>query len=333
MDSVMKTNDIRPASAMIQQRVALAKDVAFLENFTKDFVEIDCPACSSKKRQFLYKKYGLDQQLCIECKTQYISPRPTSEILRKFYMNSENYSYWADTIFKQSAAKRVEKIFLPRATYALDFLEKQNVLSRKVLEIGSAYGYFCEALTRVGNFDITCIEPTPKLAARLRELGYITHEKTYEEVVFDQKFGLISAFEVLEHLFSPENFLQWAWNNLEDGGCIYLTCPNIDGFETQILGKASETVDHEHLNLFNPKSIIHLLTRQGFTNINVTTPGALDADIVFEALKNDISVNDKTQTYLLEKLLFDQSLRDSFQAFIAANGLSTHMSVIATKSK
>ena len=141
----------------------------------------------------------------------------------------------------------------------MDFLEKQNVLSRKVLEIGSAYGYFCEALTRVGNFDITCIEPTPKLAARLRELGYITHEKTYEEVVFDQKFGLISAFEVLEHLFSPENFLQWAWNNLEDGGCIYLTCPNIDGFETQILGKASETVDHEHLNLFNPKALFIFL--------------------------------------------------------------------------
>ena len=34
-----------------------------------------------------------------------------------------------------------------------------------------------------------------------------------------------------------------------------MTCPNIGGFETTVLGKESDTVDHEHLNLFNTTSI------------------------------------------------------------------------------
>jgi 2-polyprenyl-3-methyl-5-hydroxy-6-metoxy-1,4-benzoquinol methylase len=73
---------------------------------------------------------------------------------------------------------------------------------------------------------------------------------------------------VIEHLFSPREFLQAVRNLLVPGGMVVLTCPNGRGFDIQTLGPVSESVDHEHLNYFSPQSLTQLLVSCGFEVID-----------------------------------------------------------------
>ena len=66
-----------------------------------------------------------------------------------------------------------------------------------------------------------------------------------------------------------------------------LSCPNINGFDNLILKKNSSTIEHEHLNYFNPHSIKKLLKLSSFKILEVSTPGKLD----FEIVKNFLSKN------------------------------------------
>ncbi len=93
----------------------------------------------------------------------------------------------------------------------------------------------------------------------------------------------------------------------------------------------SQSVDTEHVNLFNPKSIEILLKKNNFKVLEIFTPGRLDAEIVRdEVLKGSIKLGD-----FLNKILIDEwdKLGWSFQKFLAENNLSSHMWVCAKKIK
>lgn len=329
----MKTSAIRPIEAMIDQRVSLAKDIAYLETRTEEFIHVSCPACASEQRKFLFSKYGLNSNSCSDCGTQYISPRPSAETLAEFYKQSHNYSFWADKIFKDTSAKRMESIFRPRAIFIKNYCKEYLQSPLKVLEVGAAYGYFLDAITeKEHDAEIVCIEPTPKLAKILTDKGYQTIEDSYEDVRLKTKFSLVTAFEVIEHLYDPKNFLDWARDLMIDKGLIYLTCPNIEGFETQILGRHSDTIDHEHLNLFNPNGIDKLLKRSGFKALKISTPGQLDTDIVWNFFNSHPAELTNSEEFIFKGMMNSEEKREKLQALLVSMNLSTHMSIVAQKS-
>jgi SAM-dependent methyltransferase len=158
-------------------------------------------------------------------------------------------------------------------------------------------------------------------------------EKRFEEYAETtaDRFGVIANFEVLEHLFSPHDFLRAVWRRLEPGGLVVLTCPNGEGFDIQALGAVSESVDHEHLNYLSPSSLRHLLTNGGFDVVEVTTPGRLDAELV----RNKVQAGefDLSGQPFLRRVLLDEweRLGDAFQAFLIEHGLSSNMWAVASK--
>ena len=98
-----------------------------------------------------------------------------------------------------------------------------------------------------------------------------------------------------------------------------------------MLGAKSLAVDAEHLNLFNPAALSHLLEACGFEVLDATTPGRLDAEFVREAaLKGEI---DLSHDPFLKRTLIDEwdRLGWPFQQFLAANGLSSHMWIAARR--
>lgn len=328
----LNENSIRPKDLMDGQKKAMNTDIEWLKSRSVDFIDIDCPACGSNNSKFLYKKYYLSHLLCKSCLTQYVSPRPTKVLLEDFYKNSQNYAYWAKYIFSASADVRKEKIFKPRASFLINCLKKKKI-NGKLLEIGAAYGYFCEEIKKFKYFDkVIGIEPTPDLANILRSKKIDVIESSYEESKFNFKFAAIVNFEVIEHLYNPKEFLEWCFKNLNPGGCLYLTCPNIEGFETTVLGKNSDTVDHEHLNLFNTKSIKTLAETVGFEKVVVSTPGVLDFDIVKQAyLSKKISKNE-LGSFLLNLIESESSdAEKQFQKYLIKSKNSTHMMLLAYK--
>ncbi len=326
--------EIRPSVLMDKQRILALVDAGRMLSKYEQFVEVNCPACGSDKQTFKYEKNSLRYVDCENCETFYINPRPTPEVLEWFYKDSPNYAYWNDVIFPASEDARREKVFSPRVDCLIELCKKYQVQTNSILEIGAGFGTFCSEIKKRNKFErIVAIEPTPGLAKTCRERGLDVIELPVEKVDLSQSelFDIIASFEVIEHLFEPSKFIADAEKLLRPGGLIILTCPNGNGFDVEVLGNISTTVDHEHLNYFNPESLGILLTKHNFEVLESFTPGRLDAELVRnKVLSNEFDISGNP---FLKRVLIDEwdAAGQDFQNFLVQQGLSSNMWIVAKK--
>jgi len=328
-----RESDIRPDTLMKGQQERFDADMRRLLERRADFVEVPCPACGSAVRGKLFEKYGLDYVSCGKCETVYICPRPTPAILEHYYATSENYWYWNKYIFPATEDARRENIFRPRAERVKEICDRHGKAGGVLLEVGSGFGTFCAEMQRIGGFSrIIAVEPTPDLSNTCRERGIEVINKPVEQVSFGRdEIDVIVSFEVIEHLFSPRDFLIKCRDILSPGGLLVLSCPNVKGFDIMVLQALSVSVDAEHLNYFHPDSLSLLLGECGFETMEVSTPGKLDAELVRKKiLSGELDVSGMP---FIKYALVDmwEEAGENFQRFLADNRMSSHMWVVARK--
>lgn len=330
----MKAAHIRPPDLMAAKEQCVEHDRRLLLDRRNEWHEVSCPACDAANSTLFGEKNGFIYVECKSCGTVYTNPRPSEDLLRDMYVNSENYAYWNRHIFPVTEEVRRERIFRPRAQRVVDYCHRFGVRGGTLLEIGAAFGTFCTEVASHKMFErIVALEPTPDLAATCRERGFEVAETSIE--LYEQKGAadVVAAFEVLEHIHSPIGFVERCWKILRPGGLLFLTCPNVKGFDLLTLGVSSGSFDHEHLNYFHPKSVSLLLERARFRICDVATPGRLDADIVRERITLDpelAAMNPFLNEVLVERW---SELGEKFQDFLAAHRLSSHMWIVGAKEE
>lgn len=264
-----------------------------------------------------------------------MNPRPSPKVMASYYDQSENYQYWADHIFKASEDVRREKIHRPWLERILGYCDRFEVPTGTLLEIGPGFGTFAELADKSGRFEnVIVVERTPEMAKACRDRGLNVIEKPIEEIEDElRRVDVAVAFEVVEHLFDPGEFLSRCANVLRPGGLLVVSCPNGEGFDIATLGAVSLAVDPEHVNLFNPASLSRLAETCGFEILEVETPGRLDAEFVREAALSEKF--DLTDQPFLHRILIDEwdRLGRPFQRFLAENSLSSHMWMAARRRK
>lgn len=328
----LTVEEIRPAELMKDQKTAILTDVGRLLSRYNEFVHVACPACGTDRASPKFQKNGIAYVECAACTSLYVNPRPNPELLNWFYRKSRNYAYWNKVVFPASEAARRDKIFVPRLNRILEICAKYVVRSDALLDIGAGFGTFCvEAQNRRAFQRVVAVEPTRSLAETCRKRGLEVIESPIECVSVDHAngFDVVTSFEVIEHLFDPADFVAHTARLLRPGGILVLTCPNGKGFDVETLGVLSETIDHEHLNYFNPESLTAMLERQGLEVLEAFTPGRLDADLVrARALAGDFDLSAQP---FLKRVLIDEweELGQIFQDFIVQNGLSSNMWLVA----
>ncbi|MBD2464237.1 class I SAM-dependent methyltransferase [Oscillatoria sp. FACHB-1407] len=330
---MLKESEIRPDELMKDQAARLAADIRRLLQHKHEFVHVNCPACGSSESQKAYEKYEIQFVICEQCETVYANPRPCPDHLDEYYRESENYAYWNKYIFPASEAARREKIFKPRVQKVLDICHRFNVPTQTLLEVGAGFGIFCEEMQKTEVFQqVIGVEPTPDLAQTCRDRGLKIIEKPIEHIDFGaEPINVIVNFEVIEHLFSPREFLMKCYDLLSPGGIFIVTCPNIKGFDIVTLKEQSSAVDNEHLNLFHPGSLAQLLESCGFEVIEQQTPGRLDAELVRKkVLSGEFDIS---QQPFLKQVLIDEweTKGEAFQNFLSDNKLSSNMLLVARK--
>jgi 2-polyprenyl-3-methyl-5-hydroxy-6-metoxy-1,4-benzoquinol methylase len=331
--AILREGEIRPEELLGEQAERLAYDIEQLLRHRGEFVSVTCPACGSADGSEAFEKYELRFVECGRCRTIFMTPRPTPAILEEYYSTSQNYRYWNDVIFPASEEVRRERIFLPRAQRLADLCRRVGVRGGSFVEVGAGFGTFCEELAKLGQFDeLVAIEPTPGLAETCREKGLRVIESPIEKVdIAAGSVTAIASFETIEHLFAPRQFVEQCSEMLRPGGILLLTCPNGQGFEIMELRELSGSVDNEHLNLFNPDSLLHLVTSCGLGVVEVLTPGDLDAELVRKkALSEEIDMSDRR---FLSRVLVEEWERvgGPFQRFLSTNLLSSHLWLAAQK--
>lgn len=330
---MIRENDIRPDSLFTEQAKRFASDIRRLLTRKSAFVSVLCPACDSARSRPAFEKFELSYLHCEECATIYMSPRPTPAILEHYYSTSENYAYWNEYIFPASENARRERIVRPRARRLAEICARHGIPREILLEVGAGFGTFCDEIGKLGLFSrAIAVEPTPGLAASCRAKGLEVLEMPIEHVNLEsERVNVVASFEVVEHLFSPQDFVRACARLLSPGGALVLTCPNVKGFDIATLGPLSDAIDVEHLNYFHPESLSLLVARCGLETIEVITPGELDAELVRKKALGGLF--DLSRFPFLKRILLDEwdRLGDPFQRFLSDNGLSSHLWLVARK--
>lgn len=324
--------EIRPERLMTAKQDCVEADRKFILDHRDQWVEVPCPACDSSGCRFYGKKQGFVYVECESCGTVFTNPRPSLALMRQFYAGSRNYAYWNEYIFPATEAVRRERIFRPRAERVAETCRRLGLSGGVLLEVGAGFGIFCEEIQKESLFDrVIALESTPDLAQTCRSRGLEVIQEPVEDVRLSERVDVVVAFEVIEHLFSPRQFIQKASELLKPEGLLVLTCPNVRGFDVSTLHMISNTFDHEHVNYFHTGSLPYLVTRCGFKVLDVQTPGRLDAELVRKQAQS--GTLDLSGQPFLREILLDrwEEQGNRFQKFLAENGLSSHMWVLAQK--
>lgn len=250
-----------------------------------DFVE-SCPVCEALKvhepigevREHEYHgttKSTFPVYQCPECNAIYLSPRPALSNLRRIYP-SDYYSY--NVAMNAPATRATDRPMLHRIVYRRALGRYRRDLKQwwssrpkeipvRILDIGCSVGdqldmfadIFPGAKTSGVEMDKISVE---KAKAR----GHTVYEGRFEEIVIDaDRFHIIHASHVIEHVGNPVAFLRKCRDLILPGGVILIETPNTDCFGFRVLCKRHWGGYHapRHFCLFSPRTFDVIADRIG----------------------------------------------------------------------
>jgi SAM-dependent methyltransferase len=328
----MKEIDIRPDDLLARYVELSALDAKrYFGN--ESSCEISCVACGAEESGKQFEKNGFSYARCYRCGTLYQTPRPSEKIFETFYRDSESSRYWAEVFFPSVAEIRREKIFRPRVKKLRQWCKEHHIHIQRLIDVGAGYGILIEEWQRMDpDVILVAVEPSAHLAAECRSKGIEVVEDVAENVTgLDGWADMVTCFEVLEHVHDPLNFIYVLKKLLRPGGILFMSTLCIDGFDLQVLWDRSIQISPpHHINFPSLKGLETLFNRAEFKNIEISTPGQLDVDIVRNAVKKDAGLL-KEQRFLAA--LLESSAADNFQSFLVKNRLSSHAWVYSIKPK
>ena len=338
MRQVVMLDDVRelelwPSKLFDKYLEITEKEVKRLLIDSDNLVDVPCPACRCNQRKKAFKKYGLDYMECTNCKTLYVSPRPTAEQIQKYFIESKAIKFWYSTIIKQTLKNRMMHQSKPRAMWIANLTEEYFQSPQVFASINPISQGFIEEIDHLNLFKTKIlINPNieiPKSFAEREDFKIINYDFYKESNEINA--NVVSALGNIDRVFDPENFLKAARSLLCDDGLLFLTASTISGFDLQVLWNNSKSIfPPDHINLLSIEGLTSLIEKSGFEIIELSTPGQLDVELVKNAMQKNkkIKVN-RFISYMLNKR--EESAHYSFQKFLQQFKLSSHVRIAARK--
>ncbi|MBN2583291.1 MAG: class I SAM-dependent methyltransferase [Planctomycetes bacterium] len=327
----MKEKDIRSRDVQDRYLALCAQDAERALSRRREFVEINCPACDCPDRDEGFDKQGYHFRICRNCGTLYMSPRPTASLLDEFNSTSENARYWVTEFYPSCAEKRRASVYRPRAEYARTLESTFAATFRRLCDIGTGYGVYMEELQQVfPGAEVRGVEPNADFVAVCRDKGLDVFQGLAAEATeYRDRFDFCSCFEVLEHVFSPLDFLGEVRSLCRPGGVFFTNTLCSDGFDIQIMWQRHRNVyPINHINILSVRGFELLFERAGFTDVQVTTPGKLDVDIIRSQMPPDEMPRFLRTIYARN----DEEMLRRLQALLADHRLSSHAWIVARRT-
>jgi SAM-dependent methyltransferase len=183
-------------------------------------------------------------------------------IQKNIYSSDFNWKYCADSWHGKSRLRKAFRILL-----------KKKVT--RILDIGCGNGFFLRGLPdkieKIG-MDITGFSNL--------DFRYVVGDANNGLPFKKDSFDAIFAGEIIEHLFSPQFFLNECWSILSANGRIVLTTPNLCSLKNlfyllsgrQLFGVDSDSQHSSgHIRTFSPISLRNSLEKSRFRIEILTT--------------------------------------------------------------
>lgn len=161
----------------------------------------------------------------------------------------------------------------------LDFLDKKK--NKKILDIGCGNGYLVRSLLEKG-YDAYGIDASVSgisIAKEIHPDRFFLHnfeDNRLPEQLKDLKFDTVISTEVIEHVFSPANFMIMVKSILKGStGQVILSTPYHGYLKNLIIALSNKWDSHHtvlweggHIKFWSRKSLTKLLNDNGFSVTN-----------------------------------------------------------------
>jgi len=227
-----------------------------------------CVACGAIEAHKLGIKNELDIVCCSHCRTIYTPYSPwysSSYFYLGYYLKPEEIDTPA------FVKKRLEEITAEFAPYRQ---------TNNLLDLGCGAGSLLEAARNHG-WHAQGLDVSSHAAKHVREQGFEVFEGELQEAAFPAAhLDVVTAAELLEHIFEPRALLEGVARILRPGGLFWTTTPHARGISARVLGLKWRCIwPPEHLQLFSIRGLKSLLQDAGFRDIRVDTTGGNPVEI------------------------------------------------------
>ncbi len=333
----LREKDIRPADLLSEYLRLNAEDGQRLLQDGRQLESRSCPGCGGDDPIPAFDKNGFSLVHCAHCKSLYVNPVPSTESLSAFYRDSPSSQYWAKVFFPAVAEARRGPIYRPRAERVASIASGNGINTGYVVDVGAGDGLFLEEFRQIRpDMRFGAVEPGEAHIATLRDKGFDVFEGFSVQAVSDPTWkgaaDLVTCFEVLEHVKDPAGLLMELAGLVRPGGLLVISGLSGSGFDIQVLGEYSKAVSPpHHLTFLTTSAAAMLVEKCGLENLEISTPGELDMDIVRNVARDN---PDCLNNAFLRNLVLDASdeARSQFQSFLKLACLSSHMWIVARRA-
>ncbi len=150
----------------------------------------------------------------------------------------------------------------------LTYLKKALVYTGykiRLLEIGCGNGAFLKKAKLLGLKEVSGIEPSQEAVEQAGELRPNIRKGMFAPGLYaPDYFDVICAFQVFDHISTPNSFINQCHENLKTGGVALFINHDIDSLFAKILGRKCPMVDIEHTYLYNKSTLRKIFEKNDF---------------------------------------------------------------------
>ncbi len=237
---------------------------------------VDCPLCGHDTSRVVanVRTYATPFLVarCTGCSLLFMNPRPPRAALDALYTDAY---YAGEAEFGYADEREQEPQVRVRAAGRLARVERllaaDAITTRRVVEIGSAFGVFLDEARRRGWEPRGC-EISPASATWAEEhFGLTIHRTDLADAGLpDASADLVTGSEVIEHLTDPRRTVAAAFRVLGPGGIVVLSTANEASVARVLRGARWGYYMPGHVVLWSARTLSRLLRDAGFERVKVT---------------------------------------------------------------
>ena len=231
------------------------------EPFTIDTQHAICMVCGEPEYTVSFSRRHLWLKRCVRCGFQFADPQPSESELAEIYDADYYQAFgWCDGV-----RDTYRRMMCCRAERLLQYAEAMFPPSR-LLDVGSGLGN----LLWVGQqrewkvcgverncYAVACADeyvPGATVCCQIEEYG-----------ADEEKFGLVTLLDVIEHLRRPDQVLCKLHTLLQPGGGIVISTVDAGCLAARLMGSRWPLYIREHLWYFTRSNLTAIVERAGFT--------------------------------------------------------------------
>ena len=243
------------------------------------YKNVDCNICGGSSLKFKGYRRNIHEQHrvkifeCRSCGLIFPNPIPVCQNLSELYSDIEYFD--------------LHQIDEKLAYYELLILRLEKIIGRKgtLLDVATGRGEFLVKALELG-WQATGIDVSKRFCEYVKQKHKIdVINADFSSYDFSEKFDVLVANAVLEHVYEPLSFLKKIYRLLNKGGLFYLDLPN-EASLYSLLGNLyykltlrnycinlSPTFPPYHIHGYTRKSLLYIIDMIGFELIRISTIG------------------------------------------------------------